>query len=138
MESIRYFALRISVATAGVFGWLFVACAISLLISSIVVIGSQIYDFLKWGAWPPLPLTGALEMAGSGWAKSPESWKGIWRILHGTPLSAGALLLSILVGIAGAIFLSYIKQLHKPLNRVSELRSAQSASKRRRSLGYDS
>lgn len=58
----------------------------------LALLGWQAFQFLKYGAWPPISATAGLYyVTGIEWFASPSSWYGIHAVLEA--LNAGAALL---------------------------------------------
>jgi hypothetical protein len=58
-----------------------------LCLSGIGVFLFQVYHYLKDGFWIPKNIMIALDLIGIDWAKNPETWFGLYKILSSVPLS---------------------------------------------------
>ena len=70
-------------------------CAIFL--SGIGIVSFQIYEYLKQGEWLSFTVIDGLLFIDSSWAKEPDDWLGIWKILNTIPLSLALIILAFIV-----------------------------------------
>jgi hypothetical protein len=73
-------------------------------LAALAVLGYQTIIFLMDGAWPKLSFLVVIEYISPEWARHPESWKGLHKLLD-MPLFFGlfvsAIFISTLFGLAG-------------------------------------
>ncbi len=65
------------------------------ILAAVGMLGWQIYSYLRLGEWPSLSIITALLWLNVDWARSPNDWAGVHKILDAIPLSLTAFLAGI-------------------------------------------
>ncbi len=67
------------------------------LLTPLVIVGWQVYGYLRHAIWQPLSVLDILLFINVKWATIPTDWIGLHQILELTPMSVGIVILSAFI-----------------------------------------
>jgi hypothetical protein len=68
-----------------------------LMISGVLILGVQIYEYLRNGSWHSLSVISLLQFFDVEWALMPSDWMGLYNMMDIVPLSLAALVAGFLI-----------------------------------------
>jgi hypothetical protein len=85
---------KVGETTKQVIFWL---CGGAIFFSGLGVVIFQKYEYLKQGEWVSFSVIDGLMFIDSSWAKEPDDWLGVWKILNTFPLSLSLIIIAFIV-----------------------------------------
>ena len=71
-----------------------------IVLSGLVVVGWQIFQYMKDGIWNSVSIITAMQYFGNEWSFNPVEWTGLWNTLEFIPLSITLIVFGILLSTA--------------------------------------
>jgi hypothetical protein len=73
---------------------------ISLMLCGFLVLGWQVYEYLRYSFWMPISVITGLSWIKLEWALNPTDWIGVFNILSNIPLSLALVVVGFFVEIS--------------------------------------